>query len=99
MHKIKRNEPPKGLDEKMIEFNKNKSHTSKEITEEWKSFSNTTLKKKTIGQLKKMFKGCCAYCEGLYEGTSYPQIEHFKPKSLFPELMFDYNNMNIACEI
>lgn len=46
-----------------------------------------------------MFKGCCAYCEGSYEGTSYPQIEHFKPKSLYPELMFDYNNMNLACQM
>ena len=45
-----------------------------------------------------MFKYCCAYCEGDYTGTSYPQIDHFKPKSLYPTLMFDYSNMNLACE-
>ena len=45
-----------------------------------------------------MFKGCCAYCEGKFDDTSYAQIDHFKPKSLFPELCFDYNNMNYSCE-
>ena len=98
MHKVQRNEPPEGLNEKNIEFNK-ENHSKEEVKNTWNSFINTNLKKKTVEQLKKMFKGCCAYCEGSYEGTSYPQIEHFKPKSLYPELMFDYNNMNLACQI
>ena len=57
----------------------------------------TKLKKETFNQLEKMFKGLCAYCEGFYGGVSYGEIEHFKPKSLYPRLMFDYSNMNIAC--
>lgn len=97
MHKIQRNEPPEGLNERNKEFNK-KTHNTKEITAEWSSFSRTELKKRTIVQLEKMFKGCCAYCEGKYKGTSFPQIEHFKPKSLYPELMFDYNNMILSCQ-
>jgi len=99
VHRIERNEPPQGLKEKNIEFNKEALHTSKEIADMWKSFSNSILKKKTVEQLQQMFKGCCAYCEGEYRGTSYPQIEHFKPKSLYPELMFDYNNMILTCQM
>lgn len=97
MHKVQRNEPPEGLYEKNIEFN-NKKHSKEEIKNEWDLFTNSKLKKQTIEQLDKMFKGCCAYCEGRYKETSYPQIDHFKPKSLYPELMFEYNNMNLACQ-
>lgn len=99
MHKIQRNAPPDKLEEKNIEFNKRNDYTSKEIENAWKSFSTSKLKKETVEQLEKMFAGCCAYCEGEYTGTSYPHIDHFKPKSLYPSLMFDYSNMNLSCEV
>ncbi len=98
MHKVERNKPPEGLDKKLIEFNKSLDNIQKNtIANSWTSFTRSKLKKQTLEQLNKMFKGCCAYCEGEYEDISYGEIEHFKPKSLYPELMFDYNNMNIAC--
>lgn len=65
---------------------------------EWQKFGSTKLKKETVEKLQEMYKGCCAYCEGEYIETSYPQIDHFKPKHLYPELTFDYNNMNLSCE-
>ena len=99
MHKIQRNEPPNGLNEKNIEFNQKDNHTSEEIKNEWNAFTKSVLKKKTLENLKEMFKNCCAYCEGKYVVTSSSQIEHFKPKSLYPNLMFDYNNMNLSCEL
>lgn len=98
MHKVERNEPPEGLKEKSIEFNKEFSNET-DITKAWGKFTGTKLKKQTLNQLKEMFKGCCAYCEGEYDDTSYAEIEHFKPKSLYPELMFEYSNMNLACQI
>ena len=99
MHKIQRNEPPEGLNEKNIEFNQNITHTSEEISKAWKSFTNSELKRKTLEKLREMFKDCCAYCEGRYIVTSNSQIEHFKPKSIYPDLMFNYANMNLSCEI
>lgn len=98
MHKIERNEPPEGLKEKSIEFNKELNNETN-ITTAWERFSGTQLKKQTLKQLKEMFQGCCAYCEGEYNCTSYGEIEHFKPKSIYPELMFEYGNMNLACKI
>ena len=98
MHKIQRNEPPVGLDEKKIKFNQT-THTKEEIQKEWNSFTKSALKRKTLESLNQMFKDCCAYCEGKYIVTSSSQIEHFKPKTIYPDLMFDYNNMNLSCEI
>lgn len=98
MHKVERNKPPEGLEEKSIEFNKELNKETN-ITKVWEQFTGTKLKKQTLNQLKEMFKGCCAYCEGEYDDTSYGEIEHFKPKSSYPELMFEYNNMNLACRI
>lgn len=39
----------------------------------------------------------CAYCEGEILAVSYPHIEHYRPKALFPELVVDWNNLTIAC--
>ena len=99
MHKVLRNEPPKELDEKNIDFNKQTLHSKEEITNAWNSFTRSSLKQKTLEQLNLMFKGCCAYCEGYYRDTSFSHIDHFKPKSIYPNLMFDYNNMNLSCTI
>ncbi len=98
MHKIERNEPPEGLEEKLINFNNKDNIQPEDIKNAWQSFTNSKLKKQNLEQLNKMFKGCCAYCEGICESTSYLEIEHFRPKSIYPKLMFDYNNMNISCE-
>ena len=96
MHKVERNEAPQELVEKNKIINQNIDNY--DINKEWSKFSSTDLKKETLNRLKEMFKGCCAYCEGKFDDSSYPQIDHFKPKSLFPEFCFDYNNMNYSCE-
>lgn len=96
MHKVERNEAPAGLIKKNLEFKD--IYKNIDVGDEWTKFTKTKLKEETVEQLKKMYKGCCAYCEGKYESTSYPHIDHFKPKSLYPELTFEYNNMNISCE-
>lgn len=96
MHRVKRNEAPDGLIKKHLEFQN--EYKNIDASTEWQKFSSTKLKKETVEKLQEMYKGCCAYCEGEYVGTSYPQIDHFKPKHLYPELTFDYNNMNLSCE-
>ncbi len=49
--------------------------------------------------LRKMFSEKCAYCESDTTHVSYGEIEHFKPKSKYPELCFEWKNMNFSCEI
>ena len=44
-----------------------------------------------------MFNGKCAYCESAIEHVDYPDIEHYRPKSKFPDLTFQWDNMLLAC--
>lgn len=97
MHKIIRNEPPEKLKEKSIKFQK-ELNSKTDIKKAWNNFTSTNLKKQTLEKLNEMFEGCCCYCEGEYDVVSYGEIEHFKPKSIYPELMFEYDNMNLACQ-
>jgi uncharacterized protein (TIGR02646 family) len=46
--------------------------------------------------LNEMFHNKCGFCEVSRE---YPQIEHFKPKDVFPESCFEWNNLISACEV
>lgn len=41
--------------------------------------------------------GKCAYCETLINANRSQQVEHFKPKSLFPSLAYDWSNYFLAC--
>lgn len=49
--------------------------------------------------LKKMFEGKCAYCESYLAHISYGHIEHFKPKSKYPEDCFNWDNLLLGCEV
>ncbi|MFQ5637006.1 MAG: retron system putative HNH endonuclease, partial [bacterium] len=49
--------------------------------------------------LKIMFHGKCAYCESKITHIDYGQIDHFKPKSKYPELTFEWTNLLLACGI
>lgn len=52
--------------------------------------------------LEKMYSddyGCyCCYCEGQIDEVSFEQIEHRKPKSIYPEYAFDWDNLHLACQ-
>ncbi|WP_348800173.1 retron system putative HNH endonuclease [Flavobacterium adhaerens] len=49
--------------------------------------------------LKEMFKKKCAFCESHITHVDYGQIEHFKPKSKYPNLCFEWNNFLLSCSI
>lgn len=50
---------------------------------------------KTISDLS---FGNCAYCQSPVEGGSYPEVDHYRPKSLFPTLAYDWSNYLLACK-
>lgn len=45
--------------------------------------------------LLQMFHGKCYLCE--IKNAVSTEVEHFKPKSLFAELKYDWNNLFLAC--
>jgi uncharacterized protein (TIGR02646 family) len=47
--------------------------------------------------LAKWSHGKCAYCETLINARRSQHVEHFKPKSLFPSLAYDWDNYFLAC--
>jgi uncharacterized protein (TIGR02646 family) len=47
--------------------------------------------------LAKMTNDKCSYCEGGINSARSGQVEHFKPKSLFPSLAYDWDNYFLAC--
>ncbi|MBN1067556.1 TIGR02646 family protein [Clostridium botulinum] len=97
MHKVKRNKAPL----KLIEKDKKWRDLLKEdvnLQPDWAEFSKTVAKKETIAALEEMYKGCCCYCESKIKSTSYPEIEHFKPKIKYPKLCFNYKNLHYSCK-
>jgi uncharacterized protein (TIGR02646 family) len=39
----------------------------------------------------------CAYCESMLDAERSAAVEHFKPKSLFPSLVYDCGNYFLGC--
>ena len=49
--------------------------------------------------LRKSTAGKCMYCESKIEHNSYAHVEHIKPKAIFPELEFVWDNLGYSCEV
>ncbi len=49
--------------------------------------------------LVEMFYGKCAYCESKIRVVSYGEIEHFFPKSSYPDLTFEWTNLLLSCNV
>lgn len=47
--------------------------------------------------LYEAFHGKCAFCEAKMAHVSHPHVEHYRPKSRFPDLMFDWQNWLLSC--
>jgi len=54
--------------------------------------------KKLKAQLDGVFHGKCAYCEWRYEGGSYFEVEHYRPKSHYYWLAAEWSNLLPACK-
>ena len=66
-------------------------------------FYNRYKKPDVLDNLKRMYGDddgtcLCCYCESEIEAVSFPQIEHRKPKSIYPESTFDWYNLHLVCE-
>lgn len=90
MHCVDRGQEPEGLQPvrshytpRWVEHYRNGTG-SKPSDSRWRDFHD---------DLGGVFFGLCAYCEESCRG----EIEHFRPKSRFPQLVYDWSNWVFAC--
>ena len=77
-------------------FEQNPSPENKKLVETTeKKYNQETVKSALI----EMFNGKCAYCESHIIHINYGDIEHFRPKSKFPEFCFEWDNLLLSCSI
>lgn len=58
-------------------------------------YAHDEVKKK----LKTIYNRKCAYCDSKVGGTSYLHIEHYRPKSIYYWLAYDWDNLIYSCQI
>jgi uncharacterized protein (TIGR02646 family) len=71
---------------KKIEEEKNKLESKYNCEEVKIALKNSTTKNK------------CVFCECIPDTSNYGEIEHFYPKSLYPEKTFDWSNLFWSCK-
>ena len=90
MHWVNRGPQPDGLESvrirytsRWVEYYTQRTGTKPQDSR-WTDFK---------GDLERTFYGLCAYCESTCSG----EVDHFRPKSRFPELVYDWANWLLAC--
>jgi uncharacterized protein (TIGR02646 family) len=69
--------------------------TKKQIDQAINKYRHHDIKKGLV----EMFHGKCAYCESKITIITYGNIEHFRPKSIYEDLTFNWTNLLLACDI
>lgn len=89
MHWVNRGEEPLGLKDVRSKFtsewvNRHRAGINHRPTPRWGKFRE---------ELEAKFHGLCGYCEEITRG----EIDHFKPVSKFPDLVYEWSNWVFAC--
>ena len=90
MHRVDRGPEPNGLDLLRSRYTQrwvsHYRHGSGPVPSDsrWATF---------LPNLRSIFSGSCAYCEEGCRG----EVEHFRPRSQFPELVYEWSNLLLAC--
>lgn len=77
-------------------YKKNPTPTNKSLKEQLERRYNCKSVKEALAR---MFNDKCAYCESHVFHVSFPHIEHYKPKSKYPKLCFEWTNLFLACSM
>lgn len=49
--------------------------------------------------LSNMTQGHCSFCDGSVGSESRETVEHFRPKTVFPELAYTWDNLFVCCDV
>jgi uncharacterized protein (TIGR02646 family) len=94
---IKRTDSPEILNRKAAEWTENLLSANKK---ERRNKAEAKYRHKEIKEaLCVMFHDKCAYCESKITHVDYGHIEHYRPKSKFPGLTFEWSNLLLACGV
>ncbi len=67
---------------------------------QWRKYARKGVNQHLLEALEPSAKSHCAFCDGYPLGTFARQtLEHFRPKSLFPELAYNWWNLFVCCDI
>lgn len=65
----------------------------------WYQHEKRSVREWLLPALREMSDGHCSFCEAFpLEGQSNEPIEHFRPKSAFPEHAYEWKNLYYCCE-
>ncbi|MCB1190969.1 MAG: TIGR02646 family protein [Leptospiraceae bacterium] len=98
MYKLKRAKKPDILQEKSKEWTEHliEKRKTEPFYFYWHIHEGKPLNHIIQEPLLEMTRSHCAFCDGFFE-QSPVTIEHFKPKSIFPELAYEWNNLFPCC--
>ena len=77
--------------------NKYKENQIKGTKFNWFSHNGETVNHKLLPTLKIMTANHCSFCDGHPMTRIGNTIEHFRPKSIFPELSYQWENLFLCC--
>jgi len=98
MHSVKRVEEPDKLREKKAEWTQRYLELIESGSDSKDRYPRGKYNHREIkAALKEMYGACCCYCEGNVDPTSSQQVEHYRPKSKFPDLTFEWSNLHYCC--
>lgn len=75
---------------KMIKLNKPACPNTKALQSNYKHPANKAA-------LRNASSGKCIYCESKIDDVYFGDVEHIKPKSVHPELTYDWDNLGYIC--
>ncbi|MEX6218925.1 HNH endonuclease [Mammaliicoccus sciuri] len=98
MIKLKKSEQPKILHDNAVKWTENLQPFVDKGETIPKNLLNKYSHKKIKEQLLIETNKKCAYCESFITTIDYGDIEHIKPKKLFPYDTFKWSNLTISCQ-
>ena len=101
MIKLKRSSCPKWWKAKQKEWGgkyKEKLESSSGNTFTWYRYQKVDTRQFLLECLRKDTSSHCSYCDGYEMGPELAEtIDHFKPKTTFPEKAYHWNNLFLCC--
>ncbi len=101
MNKITRIDAPDFLKKNANKWNThfaNKRKADSKFEFQWKTYQKKKVNELLIPFLQKFTQNHCSFCDDFPFTMSRETIEHFRPKSLFPNLAYTWENLFLCCD-